>query len=54
MTTLKKKGGSHRCILSFFTNFGDLEKTGGSAQAISVSEVPKVDDPWLLPEKLRY
>ena len=33
-------------IMSVFTIFGGLEKTGGFAQTIVMSNNPKVDDPW--------
>ena len=33
-------------IMSVFTSFGGLEKTGGFAQTIVMSNNPKVDDPW--------
>ena len=32
-------------IMSVFTSFGGLEKTGGVAQTIMMSNIPKVDDP---------
>ena len=32
-------------IMSVFTSFGGLEKTGGFAQTIVMSNNPKVDDP---------
>ena len=34
-------------IMSVFTSFGGLEKTGGFAQTIMMSTNPKVDDPWV-------
>ena len=33
-------------IMSVFTSFGGLEKTGGFAQTIVMSNNPKVNDPW--------
>ena len=33
-------------IMSVCTSFGGLEKTGGFAQTIVMSNNPKVDDPW--------
>ena len=35
-------------IMSVFTSFGGLEKTGGFAQTIVMSNNPKVDDPWFV------
>ena len=32
-------------IMSFFTTFGGLEQTGGFAQTMTMSNIPKVDDP---------
>ena len=34
-------------IMSVFTSFGGLEKTGGFAQTIMMSTNPKVDDPCM-------
>ena len=36
-------------IMSVFTSFGGLEKTGGFAQTIMMSTNPKVNDPWHCP-----
>ena len=32
-------------VMSVFTSFEGLEKTGGFAQTIMMSNIPKVDDP---------
>ena len=34
-------------ITSIFISFGGLEKTGGFAQTIMMSNIPEVDDPWV-------
>ena len=33
-------------MMSVFTSFGGLEKTGGFAQTIMMSNIAKVDDPY--------
>ena len=42
----KKGGGLLMRIMSVFTSFGGLGKTGGFAQTIMMSTIPKVDDPY--------
>ena len=43
---LRKKGGVLLMrIMSVFTSLGGLEKIGGFAQTIMMSNIPKVDDP---------
>ena len=36
-------------MLSVLTSFGGLEKTGGFAQTIMMSNIPEVDEPWFWP-----